>query len=199
MAGTTNYAEGDMASVLLTMTRSELGDLRGRIVKLKKEARSLSGELSGYSNGGQTDGHDPIGRVEAAYDCLDDAYLGFSADSDWVSVSEPDAKASLAKAALASQLDDLGIPVVAGKVRKSDIRKVLAESASISDIVEGYLENCSKDKIKSRKQLGDVLFSMAGDGAWGEKLANDINDGLPPAQKKLDSAADKIWAKLQKA
>ena len=40
---------------------------------------------------------------------------------------------------------------------------------------------------------------MASDGAWGEKLANDINDGLPPAQKKLDSAVDKIWAKLQKA
>lgn len=67
-------------------------------------------------------------------------------------------------------------------------------------IQSGFIENTPDlEKIKSKKELTDILFNLASEKAWGSGLAEGISDGDAKAQWVLDEAASRIWTEIEKA
>lgn len=124
----------------LRMTRPELASLRDRAFALKKDLESLTDELSTFTDE-EDDDNKLVSGFREAFLRLEDVCNNFSADSDHIEIIE----SSDAKASLAAKLNDLGIEVVAGKVRRSDIKEALAKVSVVASTFDALKQRIEKE------------------------------------------------------
>ena len=70
--------------------------------------------------------------------------------------------------------------------------KASSTSQLIKDVVEGYIDNFGKEKVKSLKELVTIIQNHGLNGAWGD----EVKDLMQYDNHFLESAAKAVWKKL---